>query len=274
MTRACPTPEELVLLIDGELTENDAAWVRDHLPGCAACRGEVASIRALVSDVAAPIEPRPGALERVLARLDEAPVAPAPRWRPVLAGVGLAIVAAAAAIPLALHRLDDPARFAARGGVAAPSLSRDVGVTIYRHASRLDRLEPGSKVTAQSAYAISFRNLGADGAAYLAVFAQDAAGEVHWIEPTWVDPAQNPASVLLPHAEQEAAPRTSVVLEHPAMGAMHLFVLVTPGPVRVSEVEHLAGSTLDVAALRARWSGGVVDETVVDVMADAESAAP
>jgi hypothetical protein len=276
MTRGCPTTEDLVLLIDGELTENRATWVRDHLSGCGLCREEVASIQALVSDVAAPIEPRPGALERLLARLDEAPVASPRRWKPVLAGVlGLAAVAAAVALFPAMHlRREDTSGFAARGVPLQPSLARDVGVTIYRHASRLDQLEADGKVTAQTAYAISFRNLGAAGSAHLAVFAQDAAGEVHWIEPTWVDPAQDPASVALPHADRESAPRTSVVLEHPALGTMHVFVLVTPGPVHVSEVERLAASTLSADGLRARWPGAVVDETVVAVIADAESATP
>ncbi|MGH7436225.1 MAG: anti-sigma factor family protein [Polyangiaceae bacterium] len=276
MTRGCPTTEDMVLLIDGELTENRATWVRDHLSGCAACREEVASVQALVRNVAAPIEPSPGALERLLARLDEARAAPAPRWRPVLAGVlGLAAVAAAVAlIPAAHLRRSDPDGFTARGAPAQPSIARDVGVTLYRHAGRLDLLAAGDYVTAQTAYAVSFRNLGADGSAYLAIFAQDSAGEVHWIEPTWVDPAQDPASVPLPHADRESPPRTSVVLERPAVGAMHLFVLVTPVPVRVSEVERFAGTTVDAVALRTRWPGATVDETVVSVVVDAENTTP
>jgi hypothetical protein len=276
MTHGCPTTEDIVLLIDGELTENRAAWVRDHLSGCVACREEMASIQALVRDVAAPLEPRPGALERLLARLDEAPVASPPRWKPVLAGVlGLAVAAAAVAlVPATYLRRDDPSRFTARGGPVQASLARDVGVTVYRYGSRLEPLEGGGKVTAQTAYAVSFRNLRADGSAYLAVFAQDAAGEVHWIEPTWLDLAQDPASESLPHADQEAAPRTSVVLDHPAVGPMHVFALVTPGPAHVSEIEQLARSPVNAAALRARWPGAAVDETVVAVVADAEKASP
>jgi hypothetical protein len=276
MMRSCPTTEEMVLLVDGELTENHAASVRDHLPGCAACREQVASIRTLVSDVAARIDPRPGALERALARLDEVPAAPPPRWKPVLTGVlGLAVAAAAVAlVPVVRSRHGDPAGFTARGESAKPSLARDVGVTLYRHGTRLDPLTAGGTVTAHTAYAVTFRNLGADGSAYLAVFAQDAAGEVHWIEPTWVDPAQDPVSVSLPHAEREGAPRMSVVLERPAAGMMHVFVLVTSSPVRVSEVERLAGTTLDAAALRARWPGATVDQTDVGVVADAENGTP
>jgi hypothetical protein len=276
MMRSCPTTEEMVLLIDGELTENQAASVRDHLPGCQACREEVASIRALVRDVALRVEPRPGALERVLARLDEPPVAPPAQWKPVLAGVaGLALAAAAfALVPAAYSHRGDPANFTARGGPAEPSIARDVGVTLYRHGARLDRLEAGGAVTAQTAYAISFRNLGADGSAYLAVFAQDGAGDVHWIEPTWVDPAQDPASMPLPHAERETVPRTSVVLERPAAGTMRVFVLVTPAPVHVSEVERLAGSTLETTAFRTRWPAATVEETAVSVVADAEGATP
>jgi hypothetical protein len=274
---ACPATDELFLLLDGELTENRALRVREHVAGCTVCRAEVESLHRLVRDVAVPVEPLPGALERVMARLDESPKASRGRWRPALGGV-LGVVAVAATVVLgpAIARHGDhggASSFAARGS-AEHSLARDVGVTLHRHTTRLDLLSPGAEVTADTAYAVSFRNLGPAGSAQLTVFAQDAAGEVHWVEPVWLDPASDPASVPLPHTDTESAPRSSVVMERPATGELRIFILVTTQPVHVSEVERLASTRIDAEALRAQWPGAVVDMTPVRVLEAPEGSAP
>jgi hypothetical protein len=269
MTRACPTVEENVMLLDGELTENRADEVREHLATCAACRAEAESLRALVADLAAPVEPRPGALVRVLARLDEEPWTSGRRWAPSLAAgaVGLFAAAAAAALaPVVVRRVQTPSVMTARGGGPDQrSLAREVGVTVYRHGAGLDPIAPGEEVSADTPYAVAFRNLGPSDSAFMMVFAEDAAHDLHWIEPAWLDPTEDPASLSLPHADREGAPRTSVVLDRPAVGALRLFVVVSPHPLRVSDVERLGSTPLDASALRARWPEGVVDEMDVQV---------
>jgi hypothetical protein len=277
MTTACPATDELFLLLDGELTENRALRVREHVAGCTVCRAEVESLHRLVRDVAAPVAPLPGAIERVNARLDGSPPASRNRWKPALGAVlGIAAVAAAVVLGPAIarhHDHDGSSTFAARGS-ADRSLARDVGVTLHRHTTRLDILVPGAEVTPDTAYAVSFRNLGASGSAQLTVFAQDAAGEVHWIEPVWLDPNGDPASIPLPHSDAESAPRSSVVLEHPATGELRLFSMVTAQPIRVSDIERLAPRRIDPEALRALWPGAVVDMTPVRVLAAPEGSAP
>jgi anti-sigma factor RsiW len=280
MRGECVTAEELALLLDGELTENRAGLVRDHLQGCARCRGEFAALEALVKEVAAPIEPRPDAVERLLARLDDVPpAAPRRRWRTGIAGA-LAGLAAAAALAATLRTPrpsgQDPttgtSQVTARGGPAERSLARDVGVTLYRSAGagardgrRFDALIAGSEVDAETSYAVASVNLGASGSAYVMVFAQDARGDLHWVEPAWLDPAADPEGVLVPHTEREVPPSGATVLDHPAAGTLRVFVMVTPRPLRVSEIERLARSPLDASALRARWPDAVVDETEVRV---------
>jgi hypothetical protein len=186
---------------------------------------------------------------------------------------GVMGAAAAAAIAL-VHWTPAPRtnhdELTARGGPAERSLAHDVGVSVYRSAERLDALVAGQEVHAGTSYAVAAVNLGASGSAYLMVFAQDAANDLHWIEPGWRDPTQDPEGTPLPHAEHEAPPTAATVLDQPAPGSLHVFVLVTPRPVRVSEVERLAGSALDARALRARWPDAVVDETVVHVAADGD----
>jgi hypothetical protein len=264
MMSACLTPAELISLIDGELTENRAAAVRAHLDDCRACRSEADSLRGLVRDIAQPIAPLPGALERVMGSLDEAPRASRrARWQGVAAMLG-----AAAAVVLALgiraHRPDTQGTLTARGGPAAHTLERDVGATVYRGTTHLEPLRQGDDVDPETAYSLGGRNLGPAGSAFVMVFAQDARGDVHWIAPAWLDPHEDPASDSLPHAERESRPSGVVVLERPAAGDMRVFVVLSERPLHVSEVERVGG-VLDAAKIQARWPGAVVDTTVVHV---------
>jgi|HubBroStandDraft_2_1064218.scaffolds.fasta_scaffold13134_3 hypothetical protein len=268
MTNACCTQVELIMLLDGELTENRATAVRAHLEDCRACRGEADALRGLVQDVARPVAPLPGAMERLMSRLDEAPRdARRARWR----GLG-AILGAAAVLVLAVgvrvrSRSELSGGLVARGVTASHSIERDVGVTVYRGSNRLDALRAGDDVDPGTAYSVGYRNLGPNASAFAAVFAQDARGEVHWIAPAWLDPHEDPSSEPLRHADREAPPAGAVVLDRPAPGDMHVFVVVTERPLRVSEVEGIGGA-LDPAGLRARWPQAVVDETVVRVGAE------
>jgi hypothetical protein len=270
MTRACVSTEDLARLLDGELTENRAGSVREHLETCGACRREFRSLEALVRDIAAPVTPRPGALDRLMARLDEAPpAAPRDRWK-AFAGGALALAMGAAAIalvPRTMGRPVTPSAVTARGGEAERSLRRDVGVSLYRGSRRLEALRAGDEVRMDTPYAVAAVNLGESDSAHLMVFAQDAGHDLHWIEPAWVDPSQDPPGVSLAHSTRATPPSAAIVLDHPAPGELHVFVLVTPRPVRVSEVEALAAAPLDAGALRARWPEGVVDETVLRVAA-------
>lgn len=270
---ACATTEELILLIDGELTENRATAVREHLAGCASCRRETDAVRAMLADVAAPVDPSPGAVERLLARLDEAPAElPRARWQAwMVATLGAAAAIAFVLAPKVASRWVAPrGELVARGAPSTHSLARDVGVTVYRAGSSLDVLVAGEAVGAGTAYGVGYRNLGEPGSAHLMVFAQDAANDVHWIVPAWLEASQDPASEPLAHADVEALPSQAVVLEHPARGPMRVFTLVTAAPLRVSEVERLAaGGPLDAAALRSAWPGAEVEPIAVLVGEDA-----
>ena len=155
----------------------------------------------------------------------------------------------------------------ARGGPAERSIARDVGLTVYRGQGAVGAVATGDEVGPDAAYSMGYRNLGDARSAYAMVFAQDAAHEVHWVAPAWTDASQDPASIALAHADHDVAPSEAVVLDHPAPGALHVFTLVTPRPLRVSEVEALARSPLDAAALRAKWPDAAVEEKVVHVVA-------
>jgi hypothetical protein len=72
---------------------------------------------------------------------------------------------------------------------------------------------------------------------YLAAFALDAAGAVHWIFPEYVDAATDPASIALAPSEQERLLPQVVAPDQPAQGPMRVFTLLTREPASVKPIE-------------------------------------
>jgi hypothetical protein len=267
MSAQCPSEEELIALFDGEATENDAAELRAHLSRCAACREVSASFGEIREALSVPLPgvPAPGATERILARLQAEPLAAEPprRLRPrVLALAGLI---AAAAVFVLVPRLGADREFTARGAPTARSLRRDVGVSVRRGDEQLALLAAGAIVGPGTTYAISYRNLGANGSAHMMVFAVDAARAVHWIQPAYLDAKDDPASLPLTHATSDAVLPAAAELAAPAPGPLRIVTLVTPRPLRVSQIEALTGAELDLARLRARFPDAEIAEIAVDL---------
>lgn len=273
MSHACPTEDELIALLDGEATENRAAALRAHLAGCAQCQRAQAALEALTRALAAPVHraPSPDAVAKIMRRIEvETPTgAPAKKAARRLPWAPLGAIAAAAAVAAlwigarAMNRDHDV--FAARGGAASASLQRDVGVFIHRAGERLEPLAAAEVVTKDTAYAVSYVNLSPAGSAFLMVFAVDAAGEVHWIQPAYLDAADDPGAVALEHAEVDEPLPEAAVFDAPAPGPLRLVSMVCPRPLRVSQIEALAPSALDLASLHARFPGAVIQELTVSL---------
>ena len=261
MSPTCPTEDDLIALLDGEATENRAAELRAHLQRCASCQAILASFERLrdalaeLSDV-----PEEGTAPRVLERLQAAPPAPLtpPRSKRrlayPLAVAGVLAVAAAAAIWPRLH--GDPGTFASRGHGPegeARSLHRDVGVTVRRGAPGLPPLADGEGVSAETSYAVTYRNLGAGASAFLMVLAVDSAHVVHWIHPAYLEAGDDPSSVPLDHAALDQLLPATVTLDGPASGELRVITLVSPRPLRVSQIEGLGAQEIAPGPLRARF---------------------
>ncbi|MFT3767915.1 MAG: zf-HC2 domain-containing protein [Minicystis sp.] len=264
---SCATEDELIALLDGEVTENRAAALRAHLERCAACRETWASLDALRGDLAAPLAgvPLAGAAERILARIEAAPAARPARSRRragawIGAALGVAAVAAAIVLVPRLGREREIGELAARGASSPRSLRRDVGVTVFRAADRLVPLVPGEAVGADTTYAASYRNLGPDGTAFLMVFAVDAGRTVHWIHPAYLDAKTDPASVPLAHALTETVLPGAAALDQPAHGALRIVTLISAQPIHVSQIEALGAADLSLERLRARFEGAEIAE--------------
>jgi anti-sigma factor RsiW len=267
----CPSSDELLLLLDGEVTENRAAELRAHLAACSACARELRAQEALVAHLGAPVPgaPSPGAVDAVMARIARREAAvPRRRWR--IALPALALGAAAAVVAVVALRPGPPGSdalrapgFEARGG-AAPGWERSVGVELWVAGPPAHRLTEGARVTGATAYAASYRNLTGE-AVHLLAFAVDAAGEVHWLYPAYLAPGSDPAAVVLPPSREPSPLPDAVALEGVPAGALRLLTVLSPRPVTVSQVERLGPPALEPAELRRRFPGSRVDLLRVQV---------
>jgi hypothetical protein len=262
VNRSCPESEELVTLLDGELTENRAADLRDHLAVCHACAGELDRQRRLVSRVAAPVPglPSPGAVERIMRRLDCSEAPPRrPRSIHVLPALGaLGVAAVVLALVVVLPRgVMDRGAFAARG--ATVDWTRKVGVELWALEGDLRKLTAGTTLAPGTALVASYRNVDA-APAYLLAFALDASGEAHWLYPAFVSARSDPEAVRLDASVTQRAFPESVVLEDLPPGPLRFVFVVSREPLHVSSIEGMAPSERDPEALRARWPHARIDE--------------
>lgn len=237
----CPIDElELGRLLDGELTENRARDVRQHLGGCAACTRRLGHHQTLVGRLRAPVPGAldPGFVDEVERRLPTAAVVPLARRRRVLLAAPALVAAAAAVALVAVPRGEVDSRFAARGGKAPwhERVSTALALVPADKATPPRPIVAGTGLHAGDGIAVSARNGNPDRPVYLMVFAVDAQGEVHWIVPAWSDPAENPGSVRL--APEQALPEpTGRTPDAPAAGKLQLQALLSANPLDVRAVE-------------------------------------
>jgi hypothetical protein len=85
---------------------------------------------------------------------------------------------------------------------------------------------------------------------YLAVFALDQRGSVHWIHPAYLDAATNPLSLRLAPGTTERVLPEIAEPDSPAPGALRVYALLSATPLDVKRVEaRLGDKTRSVAEL-------------------------
>ncbi len=270
----CPDRDVLVALGDGELAESRAQSVRAHTDGCTRCRGELAELATIARDLRAPLASALGGrsvgafADDVMANLDRPAARPRdarwPRW--------MGMLAAAAAVVLAVGLAQRSGRgngegseWAARGGAASAEATKRTLVQLGRvSGAAFEPLLEGARLDANALIAAE---VGAtDGPPrYLLAFLVDAAGERHWIYPTYEPGAPPPSATALPAT---AAPRvlgSMVRLDHPAPGAARLIAIVLSRSESVEHVEHAPLERLTREQLAAHYQGALVVVTNVEV---------
>jgi hypothetical protein len=236
----CPSEERLVQAELGEITLNESGLLERHLAECPLCAQRRDGLRQLAADLERPHE---GADEAFVAAVMAArATAPAPAKLRRSSPVGVAWLSAAAVILLGLaievhsrYGRGHDGTWTARGRRHDVPASQPVSEVLAVRGAELRPIEH-QPLSAGDAFAVRYVNPGPD-PYYLAAFALDAAGTVHWIYPEYADGAADPGSIPLPTARQETLLPQVVEPDKPAAGAMQVIALLTPEPVSVKQVE-------------------------------------
>jgi hypothetical protein len=235
----------------GELPVNRRQALRAHVDACGSCAAELAELRRMMDELA-PARPGDDGADfsaRALAAARATPQAgrkATRRWRPAWAlGTGTLAVAAAA-VWLVVRpgpevrlpgsgALDQPlaGTLAARGSAATGErLSAEI---LLVREGRLQTLG-GRAMRKSDALAVRVTNLsGSD--AHLMAFAWDAAGDVHWLYPAYLDARTNPRSVPITPGARDRLLNDVVQPEALSAGPLRLVTLVAPTPLTVKDVE-------------------------------------
>lgn len=279
MRTPCPEESELVRFVDDDLPPEPADRQRAHLAECSRCRDEEARLRAIVADVRAPLSPAfdvRAHVEGVMARLDR-PHKEAARGRGMSPWVGAASLAVGLMLVgyLAARRAPEPApaTWQARGGAAASSVAREVGVWPCALEGAPRRLGPGATIRPDTPLSALFRNAG-PAPAFLLLFAVDARGDVHWISPAYARPDTDPPATMLPPGAEQRLLATTAVLDGVPAGPLRIVAVIGRAPARVSEVERLGGSELAARSIASRFAGAEVRETLIAVRGPGPEPAP
>jgi predicted anti-sigma-YlaC factor YlaD len=268
MTR-CPSEDELVRFIDADLSPEDSSRVSEHLGRCQSCGRQVRELRLLVEDLSAThtVELDVYAHVKDVMRRLERPSAR--EKRPAVMVRIAAIAAIAASAGLVAHVVGQrhgstSGTWQARGSSSGESLSRDVGLQVYVLKESLQPLRPGDTIAPDAALTAGLRNLG-HSTAHVLLFAVDSRNAVHWITPKYTRSDENPAATELTKTSRERRLPTSVVFEDVAPGPMRIVTIVSPSPMRVSQVEGLPESELAHGNLAQRFANAEVREIIVQV---------
>lgn len=251
---SCPAADTLLLDELGELPVNRREAVRAHVDGCARCLAEQVVLRTMMAD----LRPRANANDdgalfsaRVLAAARSMPQAPRaiPRRGRALAAFTAAVLAAAivAAVWLVPRRGPDVRRqgsdettrpiagtLAARGDGPGTAERLSAEILLVRD----DKLLPvaGRAIRKSDGLAVRVTNLsGSD--MHLMAFAWDAAGDVHWLYPAYLDQRTNPRSVAIAAGSKPRLLGDVVQPDGPRSGPLRLVTLFAVSPLTVKDVE-------------------------------------
>jgi len=238
---ACPDIELWPQLAAGDVAEREAAGLREHASGCAACGARLAESQALIAALSRPaLAADPRRVQALMRAVDASPPRRLPLWVPLAA----AAVVAAVIVPFALR---DRRELQARGGDALTWRQR-AAAELRPLASPSKPVAPGMPLSARAPLAIWYRNIEPSAALQLLAYVVDGAGEVHWVAPAWPAGQAPPAAAALPRSERAALMPESFVAEGAAPGDGLLVTIISDSPLSLERVE-AAAARRDPAAL-------------------------
>jgi len=244
---SCPTEDEIIRLLEGELSQNSARTLEQHLGGCAGCRALRGELERMVGRLA----PDPGEFDdpllrqAILARLGEAgageALAARQWWQGLLRPVVLVpALAAACALLLVIKVMPRGAlpeqrrgEFAARGG-NGDEAQRWINLWIFS-GSEGDYRPVQRQIEADAALAFGYLNVRGVHR-HLMVFGVDASGEVRWYYPAYDQRGTDPQSIGIRTGRHQLPDE----VKHPLpAGPLMIYALFSTKPLRVSRIEKM-----------------------------------
>jgi hypothetical protein len=239
----CVSQQALVKGELGELTVNQVRSIDEHVAVCTGCARAREQLRQLTADLSRVPQPIHGAefVARVMAARSHESAATARAGRrfrlSMLAAAAALVLVAAGSVKLLANRPGAKESWTARGQESKTKVPVNAPASEVL-VMREGKLLPLSGQTLSSADAFAVRYLNPTGRTqYLAAFAVDAAGAVHWIFPAYLDAAMDPLSIPLAPATDERLLPQVVAPEKPASGPMRVLTLISPEPTSVKRIE-------------------------------------
>lgn len=233
----CIGEDELVRAELGELTLNRLREVEAHVAGCSRCAQARDELRGLVSDLGqlpAPADEQQFT-ERVMAARSSRVTPARPRRFGIPAFAAAAVmVLAVGAVSLSTSLRGKDEAWTARGPAAARSRTPAAEVLIVRDGKLLP--VSGQTLSSSDAFAVRTVNRMPE-TRYLAAFAVDAAGAVHWIFPEYTDDSLDPQAIRLAPSEDEQLLPQLVAPDRPSSGPMRVFTLISRESTSVKQIE-------------------------------------
>jgi hypothetical protein len=236
----CLDEKRLIQAELGDVTLNEAGPIEGHLDECAHCARRRDDLRQLVTELGQPREVESESfVARVMAKREATVLSTSAHG---LRLVRLAWVAVAGVLLLGgglearhWYRRGHENTWTARGRHHEARSDQPTTEILAIRGGKLRTID-SQPLSPGDAFAVRFVNPG-QAKYYLAAFALDAAGAVHWIYPEYADGTTDPRSILLPAAQQETLLPQLVEPDGPAPGPLRVVALLTSEPVSVKQVE-------------------------------------
>jgi RNA polymerase sigma-70 factor (ECF subfamily) len=231
--------EELACYLEGELSASEVSRLESMLAESAEARIRLDQLRRIRRMLATP-DPElehidlVGPLGHAIAA-GEARKPVRPRWL-VWSACAAAAACVALASTVAIRRGPTESEYREKSAAVEPADHTLAAIGVYR-AREHNAPEPiGSEFSRRDGLLISFLNTGNAPFAYLMVFGIDAANEVHWFFPAYIEERTNPMSI--PITEQGSQSLLPDVIQHDfASGRLAIYALFLQQPLGVKEVE-------------------------------------